>query len=225
MINKILTLVISFLCIANVNLAHASIVIDDFSHQTSILSTISLNNEATLDLTGSDFSDSRLLTITTSSTKRGIASTKVKNGKLIISTSKKLSSDTTSLYSNKAGFDFTALEAENSFYQNAFVFSLQSIDQTGIDITLTVDGISSSKFVDKVEDVVFEHALFGDLTEVNSIDFLIHNFKAVDASFDSLVSYGGVLETPSVNAVPLPGSLMLLSSAIAVLGFSRRKVS
>ena len=47
MINKILTLVISFLCIANVNLAHASIVIDDFSHQTSILSTISLNNEAT----------------------------------------------------------------------------------------------------------------------------------------------------------------------------------
>jgi len=54
---------------------------------------------------------------------------------------------------------------------------------------------------------------------------LIHNFEAIDASFDSLVSYGGVLETPSVNAVPLPGSLMLLSSAIAVLGFSRRKAS
>jgi len=229
--NKILALVIAFFGMATVNVAHATLVIDDFSNNTStILSTISLKHETIIGLTGSDFSDSRLLTISTTSTARGRASTRVKDGKLVISTGTNISSDTTSSYSNIAGFDFTVLESGKTLYQNAFVFSLLSIDQlddptTGVGITLKVDDISSYKFVNSISDVVFEHTLFGNLTDVNNIELLIHNFEAIDASFDSLVSYGGVLETPSVNAVPLPGSLMLLSSAIAVLGFSRRKAS
>jgi len=216
--NKILNIVITIFGLSIINGAQASYVIDDFSNSTGVISAGALNSKTTSPLSGSVFSDSRFLEINKPRNIRGVISTFVDNERLVINTGAKTGADTKSSYYNASGFDFTANEVDKTSYHNAFVLSLLSIDQGGVDVTLTVDGVSSKQFVNAVSDVVFSHTLFDNLADVNSIELFIHNNKAVDATFDSLASFGGAPTT-----VPLPGSLLFLTSGIAVLGFARRK--
>jgi len=218
--NKMLNIVATIFGLSIVNVAQASYVIDDFSNNTALIATWATNSETTSPLSGSVFSDSRFLEINKSAGGIGGASTFVDKEKLAISTGSRTGSDTKSSYDNVSGFDFTTNETGGTPYYNAFVLSLFSIDQGGVDVTLTVDGVSSSQFVNTVTDVVFAHALFGNVEDVNSIELLIYNNLAVDVTFNSLASFGGAPTT-----VPLPGSLIFLTSGIAVLGFARRKVS
>lgn len=203
--------------------AHAASIIDDFSTDTAFITAPGSETSAALGAS-SDFSTQRVLTISENPAGPGGANFIVTGGELGISAGFATGSDTTSAYSNAAGFDFTTPEVGGSVF-DTFVLSLLSIDQGGVDITLTVDGVSSSQFVNAVGDVLFAHSLFGDVSSVNSIDLFVHNNVAVDATFDSLGSFGSQQVTPP-GTVPEPDAFLLIGAGLlGFAGFRARKSS
>jgi len=196
--------------------AQAAFLIDDFSNSSPF--TPAPGEITTTPLPGSDFSNTRVLKIDENPEGAGGASAIVDSGKLAISTGFATGADTTSTYKNASGFDFTVAESGGAIF-DAFVLELLTIDQGGVDVTLTVDGISSSQFINTPNSpLVFAHSLFGDVSDVKDIQIFIHNNVEVDASFDSFGSFGN-----QASSVPEPTTLALLGMGLAAFGFGRRK--
>lgn len=203
-----------------VGTANATVVIDDFSVDSDFVSAPGTN----IDNITSDFSILRTLDIVENPEGPSGADAVVTDGVLAISTGFDTGADTTLEYDNATGFDFTTVETGGGSVFDTFFLTVLSIDQGGVEITLTVDGVSFTHSVGEITsptDVLFAHSLFGDVSDVNSIDYLIHNNLAVDASFDSFGSFGSESETPPT--VPEPTSLALLGLGLVAFGYGRRK--
>ncbi len=198
--------------------AQAVVNIDDFSVDAAFTNASGTTTSALG--ASSDFSASRTIAIEESPVGPGGASYIITGGELGISTGFATGSNTTLTYANAAGFDFSATETGGGSVFDAFFITLLTIDQGGVDITLTVDGVSATQFVNTAGDILFAHALFGDVSNVNDIEYLINNKVAVDATFDSFGSFGA---DQVVVSVPEPTSLALLGMGLAAFGFGRRK--
>ena len=204
--------------------ANATILIDDFSVNTSDILTAPFTETTTLDAS-SEFSEFRVLSIAEDPVDAdGSVEGGVVGGILGINTGFTNSANTTSFYNNTSGVDLSVAEMGGSIF-SAFVLTANSIDQGGVDVTLTVDGksstLSASGPLGTPLNLIFAHSTFigVDFTSVNTISLDIHNNVAVDATFDSLISYG---KAPPVG-VPEPTSLALLGAGIVAFGFGRRK--
>lgn len=214
-----LALTISGLTMTSV--AQASLAIDDFSNDTSLLfpSAGSTDSEITSPLSGSDFSNSRLLEITDTSFS-GVfptVTTQVTNGFLSVRNHFQGRSETTVSYNNSAGFDFTVAELGGSLF-NAFVLNLSTTDFAGVTVALTVDGVFSLKTVNTVGDIVFEHSLFNDVSSINNIELLFLNDDS-DVIFDSFQSFGA-----APPPIPVPAAVWLFGTGvIGLFGFSRNR--
>lgn len=194
----------------------ASYIIDDFSVDTDL---ITAPGSKTSPLgSSSDFSQTRVLSIIENPEGPTDASVIVFGGGLGISTGVGVQSDTTSEYSNGPGFDFSGTETGGGSIFDAFVFELNSIDQGGIDMTLTVDGVSSTQFVNTPGDIIFAHSLFGDVSDVNAITLFVHNNLEVDATIDSFGSFGS-----RATSVPEPAPLALLAAGFVGIALGRRR--
>jgi len=204
--------------------SQAAFLIDDFSVETNYIFA-SENETSTLGIS-SDFSIERNLSgdihPVSSSSDLLLFVDAADNGVLHIDTGVGTISDTSSRYSNSTGLNFRQAETTVSAWSDVFILTLLSIDQGGVEISLMVDGIKSSQHVNKVGDVLFLHSAFGDLSAVKSIDLLIHNNEAVDATFGSFISYGEASNIPSGN-VPEPTLITLLAIGLTGLGFARRR--
>lgn len=199
--------------------SQAALTIDDFSVDTSSPAFIGAPGTQTTVI-NSDFSVNRGLSIT--SPGPATASISVFGDVLGIDTGRSTTSDSTASYSNAGGFDFTQTETLGSIF-NTFAISLLSIDQGGVDVSLIVDGVSSTQSVNSIGDIFFAHSLFGDVSSVNSIVFDIHNNAAVDASFDILQSFGSQQVVVTPPTVPEPTSLVLMGLGLGFMGFARKR--
>jgi len=193
--------------------ALASVLIDDFSVDSAFL--VANSSSVTALGTSSVFSVNRNLSISENPAGLGGASAIVSGGELGISTGFQTGSDTTSSYSNLAGLDFTAPETTGSIF-DAFVLELLTIDQGGVDISLTVDGVTATQSINAPGQVVFAYSGFSgvDFTSVNNVDLFVHNNVAVDATFDFFDARG----SEPVAQVPAPGGLLLMGAGL--LGFA-----
>lgn len=124
-------------------------------------------------------------------------------------------STTTPIGSDTTSFDFA--EADGSIFDTFALNLLKTIDRSGINITLTVDGLSSTQSVNTIGDLLFVPSLFGDVANVNSIKPLIYNNVAINTSSDSPGSLGR-----QVGAHPDadPKSTVFLLIGAGILGFA-----
>jgi len=199
--------------------AQAAFVIDDFSVDSSFITapggeTNTINSDFSVDRDGSITDDDGA----------GGANYIATGGLIGISAGFGTTSDTVLGYSNAGGFDFTATEIGGGSAFDQFFITLLSIDQGGVDITLSVNGVDSTQSVFAAGNVAFAHTLFGDVSNVTSISYDIHNNDAVDATFDSFGSFGSRAVAPPPT-VPEPTSLALLGMGLVAFGLGRRKKS
>jgi len=194
--------------------------IDDFTVNSDPL-TINLPGSQSSTLgSSSDFSTNR----TISGTKSGpfTADVAVFNGQLIINTGNATTADTTVAYSNASGFDFSAPETGGGSLFDTFAIALDTIDQGGVDITLTVNGVSASQSINTPGQVLFAHSLFGDVSSVTSFEMAVHNNAAVDATFSILESFG----SQQTTSVPEPAAIWLIGAGLlGFVGFRAKKSS
>jgi len=195
--------------------AQANFLIDNFSVDSTFITapggeTNTINSDFSVDRVGLIADDGGA----------GGSSYIVTTGVIGISAGFGTTSDTVLSYANAGGFDFTAEETGPGGNFDAFFLQLLSIDQGGVDITLTVNGVASTQSVTAAGNILFAHSLFGDVSNVTSISYDIHNNDAVDATFDSFGSFGSeAVPTPT----PEPAALALLGMGLAAFGFGRRK--
>ena len=192
--------------------SQAALIIDDFSVATTGLIT---SPGAETNTINSDFSVDRVGSITDNGGVGG-ANYIVTGGQLATSAGVSTSLDTVFDYANAAGVNFSVAETGGGNIFNAFFLELLTIDQGGVDITLTVNGISATQSISNPGDITFAHSLFGGVTNVTSIKYDFHNNDAVDATFDSFGSYG-------TQAVPEPTGIALLGLGFCMLGLARKK--
>lgn len=138
--------------------AQAALIVDDFSVDSSFINAPG----GETNTINSDFSVDRVGDIVNTNGGVGGANYIVTGGESGISTGFGTTSDSTFAYANAAGFDFTATETGGGSIFDAFFLDLLSIDQGGVDITMTVDGVSATQSVFSVGTVLFDHSLFGN---------------------------------------------------------------
>ena len=223
MIKKTVRKVFAITLLAFASGSQAAFLIDDFSVETDYI--FIPNSETSILGSSSDFSTERTLMIEEhpgSIDSDMFVFVDADDGVLEINTGVDSLSDTTSRYSNAVGFDFRQAEQITSALSDVFVLTLLSIDQGGVEISLVVDGVLDTQFVNAAGDVLFSHSTFGDVSSVKNIELLIHNNKEVDVTFDSFMSYGRGSSTPDAH-VPEPTVITLFAIGLTGLGFVRRR--
>jgi hypothetical protein len=214
--NKILGMVLTGSAMVFSAGAQASFSIDDFSVDSSFINAPGTET----NVINSDFSVNRVGSITDDGGAGG-ANYIATGGILGISAGFNTTSDTILDYANASGFDFTQEETGGGSIFDAFFLELLSIDQGGVDVTLTVNGVAATQSVTSIGNLLFAHSLFGDVSNVTTLSYDIHNNDAVDATFDSFGSFGS--QSVVVPSVPEPTSMALLGLGFAAFGFARRK--
>jgi len=225
MIKKTVRKVFAITLLAFASGSQAAFLIDDFSVETDYI--FIPNSETSILGSSSDFSTERTLMIEEhpgSIDSDMFVFVDADDGVLEINTGVDSLSDTTSRYSNAVGFGFDFRQAEQitSALSDVFVLTLLSIDQGGVEISLVVDGVLDTQFVNAAGDVLFSHSTFGDVSSVKNIELLIHNNEEVDVTFDAFMSYGRGSSTPDAH-VPEPTVITLFAIGLTGLGFVRRR--
>ena len=218
--------------------AQAALVIDDFADLAGSTGLVGLASDTatfgvspspvTTTLTGSAFSDDRILSIALDNAgvtdKPTVA---IGFGEMGISNGSIDDTTVTSGYSsNVGGTDFNFAETSGDGFFNAFVIDFLSGDKkSDITIRLTLDAITQTKTFaglnnapSVVTPISFDYALWGDVSNVNDITLEIDTHSSMDSSYANFRAYGAAAEN-----VPEPTFIALLASGLAAFGFGRRK--
>ncbi|WP_425041438.1 VPLPA-CTERM sorting domain-containing protein [Primorskyibacter sp. S187A] len=115
-------------------------------------------------------------------------------------------------YTGLGGVDFT-----DSGSNSLFLMEVVAID-LGMEVGITVDGVTVSQIVMSQGNIAFNFADFGgaDLTSVNDL-IVSFDSNGID-SVDAIVDFIG-----AVNPVPLPAGGLLLLTALGGIAVARRK--